>query len=53
MFVLTVYKCGTKLWRTADEVVQVWKLFLRDGVLWFLAVFGEFFCPSWICVFHG
>ncbi|KAJ7807112.1 hypothetical protein B0H13DRAFT_2154266 [Mycena leptocephala] len=40
MFVLTVYKCITKLWRTADEVVQVWKLFLRDGVLWFLAVFA-------------
>lgn len=37
---MTVYKCGITLWRNAHQVMPVWKLFLRDGVVWFLAVFG-------------
>jgi hypothetical protein len=48
MFAMTVYKCGTTLQRYEAGVMQMWKLFLRDGVLWFLAVFGEYTCPFWI-----
>ncbi|KAJ7176090.1 hypothetical protein C8R43DRAFT_553890 [Mycena crocata] len=40
MFAMTVYKCGITLWRNAHQVMPVWKLFLRDGVVWFLAVFA-------------
>ncbi|KAJ7824347.1 hypothetical protein B0H13DRAFT_1919158 [Mycena leptocephala] len=40
MFAMTVYKCGTTLQRYEAGVMQMWKLFLRDGVLWFLAVFA-------------
>ncbi|KAJ7850297.1 hypothetical protein B0H14DRAFT_3665580 [Mycena olivaceomarginata] len=40
MFAMTVYKCGTTLQRYEAGVMQIWKLFLRDGVLWFLAVFA-------------
>ncbi|KAJ6533288.1 hypothetical protein DFH09DRAFT_126300 [Mycena vulgaris] len=40
MFVMTVYKCVTTLHRNAHHVMPVWKLFLRDGVVWFLAVFA-------------
>ncbi|KAJ6480044.1 hypothetical protein DFH09DRAFT_1341577 [Mycena vulgaris] len=40
MFVMTVYKCVTTLNRNAHHVMPVWKLFLRDGVVWFLVVFA-------------
>ncbi|KAF8194780.1 hypothetical protein K438DRAFT_2017336 [Mycena galopus ATCC 62051] len=40
MFAMTVYKCGVTLRNSEDQVMPVWKLFLRDGVLWFLAVFA-------------
>jgi hypothetical protein len=40
MFAMTLYKCGLTLQQNAQQVMPVWKLFLRDGVLWFLAVFG-------------
>ncbi|KAJ7686039.1 hypothetical protein B0H14DRAFT_3534792 [Mycena olivaceomarginata] len=40
MFSMTVYKCGTTLQRYEAGVMQIWQLFLRDGVLWFLAVFA-------------
>ncbi|KAJ7252290.1 hypothetical protein C8J57DRAFT_1665172 [Mycena rebaudengoi] len=40
MFAMTVYKCGSTLRRNADQIMPVWRLFLRDGVLWFLAVFA-------------
>jgi len=40
MFAMTVYKCGTTLQRSEAGVMQMWRLFLRDGVLWFLAVFA-------------
>jgi hypothetical protein len=36
MFAMTVYKCETTLQRYEAGVMQIWKLFLRDGVLWFL-----------------
>ncbi|KAJ6592448.1 hypothetical protein B0H19DRAFT_1087861, partial [Mycena capillaripes] len=39
MFIMTVYKCTTTLKRATHHVMPVWRLFLRDGVLWFLAVF--------------
>ncbi|KAJ7204538.1 hypothetical protein C8J57DRAFT_1735056 [Mycena rebaudengoi] len=39
MFVMTLYKCGMTLLRSDHRVMPVWKLFLRDGVVWFLAVF--------------
>ncbi|KAJ6575658.1 hypothetical protein DFH09DRAFT_1078613 [Mycena vulgaris] len=40
MFVMTVYKCVTTLNRNAHHVMPVWKLFLWDGVVWFLVVFA-------------
>ncbi|KAJ7676849.1 hypothetical protein DFH06DRAFT_614657 [Mycena polygramma] len=42
MFAMTLYKCISTLWsnRNAPQVMPVWRLFLRDGVLWFLAVFA-------------
>ncbi|KAJ7892533.1 hypothetical protein B0H14DRAFT_984171 [Mycena olivaceomarginata] len=40
MFAMTLYKCGLTLQQNAQQVMPVWKLFLRDGVLWFLAVFA-------------
>ncbi|KAF7367973.1 hypothetical protein MSAN_00862700 [Mycena sanguinolenta] len=40
MFVMTLYKCCSTLRVTERSVMPVWRLFLRDGVLWFLAVFA-------------
>ncbi|KAJ7443705.1 hypothetical protein FB451DRAFT_1295410 [Mycena latifolia] len=40
MFLMTLYKCGTTLRRNTAHVMPIWKLFLRDGVVWFLAVFA-------------
>ncbi|KAJ7668204.1 hypothetical protein B0H17DRAFT_1210055 [Mycena rosella] len=40
MFAMTVYKCCTTLNWNSHHVMPVWKLFLRDGVVWFLAVFA-------------
>ncbi|KAJ6450124.1 hypothetical protein C8R47DRAFT_1171172 [Mycena vitilis] len=42
MFAMTLYKCVSTLWsnRNAPQVMPVWRLFLRDGVSWFLAVFA-------------
>ncbi|KAJ7216118.1 hypothetical protein C8J57DRAFT_1396581, partial [Mycena rebaudengoi] len=40
MFLLTLYKCGITLHGNAHRVMPIWKLFLRDGVVWFLAVFA-------------
>ncbi|KAK7060021.1 hypothetical protein R3P38DRAFT_2838921, partial [Favolaschia claudopus] len=41
MFAMTVYKCLLTIRYTEINTnTSVWKLFLRDGVLWFLAVFG-------------
>ncbi|KAJ7248756.1 hypothetical protein C8J57DRAFT_1357743 [Mycena rebaudengoi] len=40
MFLLTLYKCGVTLHRNDHRVMPIWKLFLRDGVVWFLAVFA-------------
>jgi len=40
MFAMTLYKCITALRREAvDNVADIWELFLRDGIVWFLAVF--------------
>ncbi|KAJ7088747.1 hypothetical protein B0H15DRAFT_840637 [Mycena belliarum] len=40
MFALTVYKCWTTLRHNTREGMPLWRLFLRDGVVWFLAVFA-------------
>ncbi|KAJ7144237.1 hypothetical protein C8R44DRAFT_759640 [Mycena epipterygia] len=40
MFAMTIYKCGLTLYRTDHRVMPIWKLFLRDGVVWFLLVFA-------------
>ncbi|KAJ7677160.1 hypothetical protein B0H17DRAFT_1079936 [Mycena rosella] len=40
MFAMTVYKCCTTLDWNSHHVMPVWKLFLRDGLVWFLAVFA-------------
>ncbi|KAJ7263580.1 hypothetical protein B0H12DRAFT_281276 [Mycena haematopus] len=40
MFAMTLYKCISTLRHTEHRVMPVWRLFLRDGVLWFLAVFA-------------
>ena len=40
MFAMTLYKCITALRREAvDNVADIWELFLRDGIVWFIAVF--------------
>ena len=45
MFALTVYKCGRSLFAyrlsSTRITMPITRLFLRDGVFWFLAVFGE------------
>lgn len=48
MFAMTLYKCITALRREAvDNVADIWQLFLRDGIVWFLAVFrASFRIPS-------
>ncbi|KAJ7442003.1 hypothetical protein FB451DRAFT_67600 [Mycena latifolia] len=38
LFIMTVYKCCSTLRRDTRHVMPLWRLFLRDGVVWFLAV---------------
>ncbi|KAJ6505211.1 hypothetical protein C8R45DRAFT_545796 [Mycena sanguinolenta] len=40
MFAMTLYKCLSAFQYTERSVMPLWRLFLRDGVLWFLAVFA-------------
>lgn len=40
MFCLTIYKCGRALRAYRPSMMPIITLFLRDGVFWFLAVFG-------------
>ncbi|KAJ7697172.1 hypothetical protein B0H17DRAFT_1328928 [Mycena rosella] len=40
MFAMTLYKCGLTLYRMDARVMPIWRLFLRDGVAWFLLVFA-------------
>ncbi|KAJ6535413.1 hypothetical protein B0H19DRAFT_1241006 [Mycena capillaripes] len=40
MFVMTLYKCIRTLYSADHRVMTVWKLFLRDGVVWFVFVFA-------------
>ncbi|KAF7349036.1 hypothetical protein MVEN_01425200 [Mycena venus] len=40
MFAMTIYKCGSTLRQNAHQIMPLWRLFLRDGVLWFLTVFA-------------
>ncbi|KAJ7662633.1 hypothetical protein DFH06DRAFT_356470 [Mycena polygramma] len=40
MFVMTLYKCVLTLYRMDHRVMPLWKLFLRDGVVWFILVFA-------------
>ncbi|KAJ7032942.1 hypothetical protein C8F04DRAFT_1235100 [Mycena alexandri] len=39
MFGLTIFKCARTFRDRASQVMPLWRLFLRDGVVWFLAVF--------------
>jgi hypothetical protein len=40
MFLMTLYKCGLTLYQMGDFAMPIWKLFLPDGVVWFVLVFG-------------
>ncbi|KAJ7676920.1 hypothetical protein DFH06DRAFT_615559 [Mycena polygramma] len=40
MFTMTVYKCAVTLRGADRSVMPLWKLFLRDGVVWFVLVFA-------------
>ncbi|KAJ6534077.1 hypothetical protein B0H19DRAFT_1185192 [Mycena capillaripes] len=40
MFVMTLYKCIRTLYSADHRVMTGWKLFLRDGVVWFVFVFA-------------
>ncbi|KAJ6568006.1 hypothetical protein DFH09DRAFT_438148 [Mycena vulgaris] len=40
MFAMTLYKCGWTLYQSYHRAMPIWKLFLRDGVVWFLLVFA-------------
>ncbi|KAJ7847189.1 hypothetical protein B0H13DRAFT_1907386 [Mycena leptocephala] len=40
MFVMTLYKCVLTMYRMEHRVMPVWRLFLRDGVVWFVLVFA-------------
>ncbi|KAJ7875620.1 hypothetical protein B0H13DRAFT_2056504 [Mycena leptocephala] len=40
MFAMTLYKCVRTMYRTDHRVMPVWRLFLRDGVVWFVLVFA-------------
>jgi len=40
MFAMTLYKCARTLYRTDHHVMPIWRLFLRDGVVWFVLVFA-------------
>ena len=44
MFAMTLYKCARTLYHT-DHRMPIWKLFLRDGVVWFVLVFGTQLIP--------
>ncbi|KAJ6601001.1 hypothetical protein DFH09DRAFT_1126440 [Mycena vulgaris] len=39
MFAMTLYRCVITFSNGDHRVMPIWKLFLRDGVVWFLAVF--------------
>ncbi|KAJ7447433.1 hypothetical protein FB451DRAFT_1290306 [Mycena latifolia] len=39
LIVLISYKCCSTLRRDTRHVMPLWRLFLREGVVWFLAVF--------------
>ncbi|KAK7052733.1 hypothetical protein R3P38DRAFT_3306353 [Favolaschia claudopus] len=39
MFAMTVYKCAVTLYRSDHRWMPIWRLFLRDGVVWFVLVF--------------
>ncbi|KAJ7478968.1 hypothetical protein FB451DRAFT_1556732 [Mycena latifolia] len=38
LFIMTVYKCCSTLRQDTCHVMPLWRLFLRDGAVWFLAV---------------
>ncbi|KAJ6574457.1 hypothetical protein B0H19DRAFT_1124539 [Mycena capillaripes] len=40
MFAMTLYKCIRTLYSADHRVMPVWRLFLRDGVVWFVFVFA-------------
>ncbi|KAJ7471481.1 hypothetical protein B0H11DRAFT_1370086 [Mycena galericulata] len=40
MFLMTLYKCGHTLLANRGAPMPIIKLFLRDGVFWFLAIFA-------------
>ncbi|KAJ6605089.1 hypothetical protein B0H10DRAFT_2212491 [Mycena sp. CBHHK59/15] len=40
MFGMTLYKCCITLYCNDANMMPLWKLFLRDGVVWFIAVFA-------------
>ncbi|KAJ7769575.1 hypothetical protein DFH07DRAFT_281049 [Mycena maculata] len=40
MFILTVYKCSLTLRKDKAAEMPIVTLFLRDGIIWFLVVFG-------------
>jgi len=42
MFAMTVYKCTTTLLAYGPEGLLIVRLFLRDGVFWFVAIFVTF-----------
>ena len=41
MFTMTIYKCGGSVISNTGGSTRVISLFMRDGIFWFLAVFGE------------
>lgn len=40
IFILTMYKCGLTLAANRPFRMPLFEMFLRDGIFWFLAVFG-------------
>lgn len=44
MFAMTVYKCTTTLFTHGAGRLPIITLFLRDGVFWFVAIFGVQLC---------
>ncbi|KAJ7695281.1 hypothetical protein B0H14DRAFT_2650643 [Mycena olivaceomarginata] len=40
MFAMTLYKCVLTLYHADHRVMPVWRLFLRDGIVWFVLVFA-------------
>ncbi|KAJ6564686.1 hypothetical protein B0H19DRAFT_1141731 [Mycena capillaripes] len=40
MFAMTLYKCIRTLYSADHRAMPVWRLFLRDGVVWFVFVFA-------------